>query len=71
MNFLQENNNIIVHHVDTTLKQTIVPVLSKKTRMVLLETPTNPLFRIADIKAISDLVHEYNPDILVVVDNTM
>ena len=39
--------------------------------MVLLETPTNPLLQIADIAAIADLVHQYKPDALVVVDNTM
>ncbi len=39
--------------------------------MVLLETPTNPLMRIADIKAIAAGVHAYRPDIWIVVDNTM
>ncbi|KAJ9065370.1 cystathionine beta-lyase, variant 2 [Entomophthora muscae] len=39
--------------------------------MVLLETPTNPLIKIADITTIADLVHETCPDAIVVVDNTM
>lgn len=43
--------------------------LSKKTRMVFFETPTNPLMEIGDIAAISELAHAFNPDIKVVVDN--
>ena len=43
--------------------------LREETRMVFFETPTNPLTEIADIKAIASLVHDYNPDIKVVVDN--
>jgi len=43
--------------------------LTKQTKMVFFETPTNPLTELGDIAAISELVHAYNPDILVVVDN--
>jgi cystathionine beta-lyase/cystathionine gamma-synthase len=39
--------------------------------MVLLESPTNPLLKIADIAAVSDAVHKAAPDAIVVVDNTM
>jgi len=38
------------------------------TRMVWIETPTNPTLKIFDIRAISDLSHKHNS--LVVVDNT-
>ncbi len=38
------------------------------TKMIWLETPTNPLLRLTDIKAIADLAHKHN--LLVVVDNT-
>lgn len=43
--------------------------LTENTKMVFFETPTNPLTEIADIQAISDLVHAHNSDIKVVVDN--
>ncbi len=39
--------------------------------MVLVESPTNPLLKIADIQRISDAVHAASPSALVVVDNTM
>jgi O-succinylhomoserine sulfhydrylase len=42
---------------------------NSNTKMVFFETPTNPLMEIGDIAAISDLAHQYNPDIKVVVDN--
>ncbi|KAF9143503.1 cystathionine beta-lyase [Mortierella sp. GBA39] len=71
LSFLATHNNVKTHHIDTTNSETIIPYLSEKTRLVLLETPTNPLMRIADIPRISEIVHERCPNALVVVDNTM
>ncbi|KXN75099.1 cystathionine beta-lyase-like protein [Conidiobolus coronatus NRRL 28638] len=72
LTFLKENNDIITHHVDTTKPETVKEKLNKeKTALVLLETPTNPLIKIADIPQICRIVHEECPDALVVVDNTM
>ena len=42
--------------------------IMENTRMVWIETPTNPLMKLADIKAISELAHEHG--LIVVVDNT-
>ncbi|NWN88255.1 MAG: cystathionine gamma-synthase [Micrococcaceae bacterium] len=39
-----------------------------KTRVLWVETPTNPMMKIADIAALAQLAHEY--DTLLVVDNT-
>ena len=41
--------------------------LSKKTRLLFLETPSNPLCEIGDIRALAELAH--NSDSLLVVDN--
>ncbi|ANB12706.1 cystathionine beta-lyase STR3 [Sugiyamaella lignohabitans] len=71
LKYLSSNQDIIVHHVDTTTNSEVAKVVSKKTRMVLLETPTNPLIKIADVRGVASLVHEANPEALVVVDNTM
>ncbi|KAF9109786.1 cystathionine beta-lyase [Mortierella sp. AM989] len=71
LNFLATHNNVKTHHIDTTNSETIIPYLSEKTRLVLLETPTNPLMKIADIPRIAEIVHERCPNALVVVDNTM
>lgn len=71
LTYLSANNGIIVHHVDTTLPERVKDVVSEKTAMVLLETPTNPLIKIVDIPTISKMVHDKNKKALVVVDNTM
>ena len=69
--YLVSHQNIFVHHIDTTDCEAVRAVLSPKTSMVLLETPTNPLFKIVDVPSIAKLTHEYNRNALVVVDNTM
>ncbi|KAI8808493.1 cystathionine beta-lyase [Cladochytrium replicatum] len=66
-----KSHNTVVHHIDTTNAEAILPFLCPETKMVMLETPTNPLMKIADIKTISDFVHARCPDAIVVVDNTM
>src|SRR5579859_3191418 len=38
------------------------------TRLIWLETPTNPLLRLIDIKAVAEIAHQHN--LMVVVDNT-
>ena len=43
-------------------------LINEKTKLIWLETPTNPLMKLVDIKAVTDLVK--GKDILVAVDNT-
>jgi len=44
-------------------------IKKKKTKLIWLETPTNPMLNIIDIKAICSIVKEYG-NILICVDNT-
>ncbi len=46
----------------------IAGLINDKTKLIWLETPTNPLMKLVDIKAVTDLVKGKN--ILVAVDNT-
>lgn len=72
LSYLAKTQNIKTHHVDTTKADSVLPYLDPvKTKLVLLETPTNPLIKICDISAIAKHVHEKCPEALVVVDNTM
>jgi len=71
LKYLDTHGGIIVHHVDTTTPSKVKDVLTNKTAMVLLETPTNPLMKIVDIRTIASFAHAANPDALVIVDNTM
>ena len=54
--------------VDLTKPEQIKEVWTPDSRMVWLETPTNPMLSVFDIQAISDVVHELGG--MVVVDNT-
>ncbi|KAJ7116398.1 cystathionine beta-lyase [Mycena epipterygia] len=72
LTYIRTHGGVIVHHVDTTDPASVLPLLHPtKTAMVLLESPTNPLLKIADIAAIAKDVKEQAPDAIVVVDNTM
>lgn len=71
LTYLVTHQNIIVHHVDTTDCDVVKSTMTTATAMILLETPTNPLIKIADIPTISKLAHDFKPGVLVVVDNTM
>ncbi|MCF1600938.1 trans-sulfuration enzyme family protein [Tetragenococcus halophilus] len=48
----------------TAVKQAITP----KTKAIYLETPTNPLLRVTDVKAVTEIAHENN--LLSIIDNT-
>ncbi|MEX1055254.1 MAG: cystathionine gamma-synthase [Rhodothermales bacterium] len=54
--------------VDMTDLDVAESAMTKETRLMWLETPTNPLLRIVDIQALSDLAHARGAD--VAVDNT-
>jgi len=55
-------------YVDTSDVRNVERALRKNTRMVYVETPTNPLMALSDIEAISKVCHRKKVD--VVVDNT-
>ena len=56
--------------VDMNSVENVSSIVSENTKLVWLETPTNPLMKIADIEEISKAVKSTNPNILVAVDNT-
>ncbi|KAH9821792.1 Cys/Met metabolism PLP-dependent enzyme-domain-containing protein [Melampsora americana] len=73
LTYLKEHGGIITHHLDTTQIETIQPFLKSdsKVKIVLLESPTNPLLQIVDIEEISKQIKSVMPNTLIVVDNTM
>jgi cystathionine beta-lyase/cystathionine gamma-synthase len=56
------------HYVDTTDAKLVESAISPRTRMLFIETPTNPVLQVADITALSTIAHVNG--ITVVVDNT-
>jgi cystathionine beta-lyase len=65
---IYEKFGIKVHYVDTTDASNISAYLNENTRLVWLESPTNPTLKISDIKTIAGLAHQAGA--LVVIDNT-
>ncbi|GAA6076243.1 cystathionine gamma-lyase, partial [Tachysurus ichikawai] len=59
-----------VSFADFTKLDQLKAALKPKTKLLWIETPTNPTMKVVDIKSCSEIVHEYNKDIMVVVDNT-
>ncbi|CAL2102568.1 Cystathionine beta-lyase [Tenacibaculum sp. 190130A14a] len=57
-------------YVDADVVSNITNAISDNTKLIWLETPTNPLMKIADIEGITSAVKRINPEILVAVDNT-
>jgi cystathionine beta-lyase/cystathionine gamma-synthase len=55
-------------YIDTTVAENVERVLRKNTRMVYVETPTNPLMRLSDLRAISKICRRKKVEL--VVDNT-
>jgi len=55
---------------DTTDPESVADALTPATRLVWLETPTNPYLRITDIRAVAEIVHAHQNKPLLVVDNT-
>lgn len=55
-------------YVDMTDPAAFEAAITEKTKLVWIETPTNPMLKIVDIRAIADIAHKRG--LIVVVDNT-
>ncbi len=63
-----EGMGIRFHFVDLTDPQTVAKKLNDKTKLIWIETPTNPMMQVVDIETYVTMVKGKN--ILVAVDNT-
>ena len=61
--------NIAVSYVDTTNENEVRRAVSDRTRLILIETPSNPLFRISDIRKLSSIAKDARA--YLAVDNSM
>src|ERR1051325_10641226 len=66
---IASHQNISVRYVDTTNPDELRSVLTDRTRLILIETPSNPLFRISDIRALATIAK--NAGVYLAVDNSM
>lgn len=63
-----EKYGVCFDYLDTTDVDLVRAAVQPRTRMIWVETPTNPLLKIVDIRAIAQLAHEAGA--VLVVDNT-
>lgn len=59
---------ITINYVDTTEAGNVLDAIKPNTKLIWLETPTNPTLKVSDIAAISKIAKQHN--ILLCVDNT-
>jgi cystathionine beta-lyase len=62
------NSGIKFHFVDMTNLEQFKSLINENTKLVWVETPTNPLMKLADIAAIAEITKDKN--VLFAVDNT-
>ena len=60
---------ITVRYVDTTDLGAVQAALTTQTRLILIETPSNPLLRISDIRGLAEIAHDNG--VLLALDNSM
>ncbi|WP_028891490.1 cystathionine gamma-synthase [Tenacibaculum sp. 47A_GOM-205m] len=65
-----EKYGLQFQYVDMNEVANVVNAISEKTKLIWIETPTNPLMKIADIEEITKAVKNKKPAIVVAVDNT-
>lgn len=66
-NHISKKNGISFSHVDCA-RDSIEPFIHENTKAVLIETPSNPMMNVTDIRKIAEITKKHN--ILFIVDNT-
>ena len=65
---IYETYGIVFHFVDMSDINTIASYVTSATKMIWMETPTNPMMNIFDVQAVAKLANQNN--LLLAVDNT-
>lgn len=64
---ISEKNGIEFSHIDCS-KENIEDYIKENTKAIYIETPTNPMMNVIDIKKVSEIAKRHN--LLLIVDNT-
>ncbi|XP_058698532.1 cystathionine gamma-lyase-like [Poecile atricapillus] len=67
---IKEEFNLKVHYIDCTDLQKLEAAITPETKLVWLESPTNPTLKVIDIQACADVAHRKQKGVLVAVDNS-
>jgi cystathionine beta-lyase len=66
---ISASQNVAIRYLDTSDAESVRRAVSVRTRFILLETPSNPSFRISDIRQLAAVARSVNA--YLVVDNSM
>lgn len=64
------NMGIKFNFINFDTMEALNKTLSNSTKMVWLESPTNPTLKTTDLEQVVKIIKAFNPEILIVVDNT-
>jgi cystathionine beta-lyase/cystathionine gamma-synthase len=67
-NLIVRNYGIEIDYVDTGNLKALEAAIKKSTKLIHIETPTNPVMSLTDIKAVSGIAHSHSVEVSV--DNT-
>lgn len=67
-NIVNRKNGLVIDYVDTCQIENIRQKLRPETKALYIETPSNPMMNVTDLRACAQLAHEKG--ILLIVDNT-
>jgi len=67
-NHISNKNGILIKYADTSDLQTVETLITKATKAIFIETPTNPMMNVTDIAGIKKIIGKR--DILLIADNT-
>lgn len=66
----QRSAGLEFSYVDLADVEQVKGAFNANTRMLWIETPSNPMLKLVDIAAVTKAAKAHNPDMIVVVDNT-
>lgn len=69
LELLQQRQGITVRYTDTTDLNAVRQALTPRTKLILIETPSNPLFHVSDLRKLGEIAHQAG--VLLAVDNSM
>ena len=65
---ISKKNQLEIDYIDSSNSSAVKNLINNKTKAIYIETPTNPLMKVSDIKAIAEIAQENK--LLLIVDNT-
>jgi len=67
---ISAKNGVKIRYVDTSDLQAVKSAITANTKAIFIETPTNPMMKVTDVSALSEMIHKNNNELLLIVDNT-